>query len=463
MSGLLAILQQGASSLQAQQAYSSTVAHNLSNSNTAGFTRQRAEIAALSPAERFGTSFLGRGAVLQAVSQARDRFLEAQMPGAISRQVMSGTEAETLQSVSALNLDNSVAPALSNFFGQLRALSQNPGSANYREAAVSSARQLTLSFNRSAEALEGARTGIDAKIEGRLPEINEAARQLASLNNQIRTARGSGGEPNDLLDARLRLGDRLAELTGATPVANASGDLNLTFADGTALVNADKASQLSVLADPANGGHSQLYLQKPDGSPRAPLSASPGGELGGLLAARDGALKTAMTQLDQLAFDLSATINTAAQAGFGLDGGTNRPLFTGSATATGAARSLTLNAVIAADTSLFPAGATNAPGDNGALLNMIGTEAQALSTGTTATETLARITAQFGAAAQRAQSMHDGDSAMLSHLDGMRQATSGVSVDEELVNMQKAQRAYEAVSKVIKTTNDMLDTLMSLK
>lgn len=463
MSGLLALLQQGASSLQAQSAYSSTVAHNLSNSNTVGYSRQRAELAAVTPAERYGSSFIGRGAMLQAVSQARDRFLEAQMPGAISREMSSGTEAETLKSVSAIDLDNSVAPALSNFYSSLRSLAQNPGSANYREAAVGAATQLALSFNRSSMAIEASRTGIDSKIEGRLPELNETLAQVARLNVQIREARNGGAEPNDLLDTRLRLGDRLAELTGAQPVPNKEGDLNLTLPDGTSLVAGERAASLSVLPDAANGGHFQLYLQKPDGSVRAPLASAPGGELGGLLAARDGALKTASTQVDQLAFDLSGAINAVAQTGVGLDGSGGRDLFTGVTTVGGAARAMTVNAAIVGNTSWFPAGTTSAPGDARALQAMIDTESTSLSGGTNAAGALSRITADFGATVQRASTMHEGDAAMLSHLGSMRQSASGVSVDEELVNMQKAQRAYEAVTRVIKTADTMLETLLSLK
>ncbi len=462
MSGLLSLLAQGASSLQAQSAYTSTVAHNLSNSNTVGYSRQRAEIAANSPADRFGNAFIGNGAVLQSISQARDRFLEAQIPGAIGREMASGTEAQTLQSVSALDLDNSVAPSLSAFFSSLRSLAQNPGSANYREAAVGSAVQLGLSFNRSSQAIEGARSGIDQKIEGRLPEINEALRQIANLNSQIRQARASGA-PNDLLDARTRLGDRLAEWTGATQVPNADGDLNLTLVDGTSLVAAEKAAQFSVLPDASNGGHLELYLMKPDGTVAQPLSTKPGGELGGLLSARDGALRTSKNQLDQLAFDLSAQLNAAAQAGFGLDGGSGRPLFITTATANGAASAMVVNPVLTADSSLFPAGSTTAPGDSGAVQAMINAEAAVLSNGTTASGSLARITAQYGTTTARAQSMHDGDTAMLNHLDQMRQSASGVSVDEELVNMQKAQRAYEAITRVIKTADEMLSTLMSIK
>lgn len=463
MSGLLTLLSQSASSLQAQQAYSSTVAHNLSNSNTVGYSRQRAEIAAVVPADRYGSAYIGSGAMLQTISQARDKFIEAQMPGAIARQMASGTEAETLKGVTVIDLDTSVAPALSEFYTRLRALSQNPGSSNYREAAVSAATQLALSFNRSAAGIDQARSAIDSKLEGRLPQINEALKQVAELNAQIRQARVTGGEPNDLLDARQRLGDQLAEWVGAVPIPNDKGDLNLALADGTSLVAVERAASLSALPSAANGGHLQIYISKTDGSTPTVLTSATGGEVRGLLDARDGALLTAQNDLDQLAFELSGAINTVAAAGVALDGSSGRPLFTGSATATGAAAALAVNTDLVANTNLFPAGTTSAPGDGRAVQQMIDTESLVLTNGTNAAGSLARITAEFGSATARAAARFEADGSMLTHLDGMRQSTSGVSVDEELVNMQKAQRAYEAVTRVITSANEMLDTLMKIK
>ncbi|MFT3709078.1 MAG: flagellar hook-associated protein FlgK [Archangium sp.] len=463
MSGLLALLQQSATSLQAQTAASSTASHNLSNANTVGYSRQRAELAAAAPAERIGNSYLGRGAVLQAVSQARDRFLEAQMPGAIAKEMASGTEAETLKSITAVDVDTGLNPALSNFYSSLRALAQNPGSQNYRVAAVSAASQLAFTFNQTASAIDGARTAIDTKLDGRLSEVSDLAAQVAQLNAAIKSARASGGEPNDLLDARLHLGDQLAEKIGAIPVADKDGNLNLTLPDGTSVVNATFAAKFSAKPDPTNGGHSAIWIQKPDGSPAQQLARPPGGEIGGLLSARDGALKKAATDVDQLAFEFASNVNTASRAGFALDGSTGRDLFGGVGAATNAARTIAIDPAIGGDPNLFPGGNTPAAGDGSAVQAIVATESMTLTSGTTVTGTLSKITSDFGASASRIASIHEADQAMLGHLDSMRQSASGVSIDEELINMQKAQRGYEAVTRVIKTADDMLETLMSLK
>ncbi|MDX2010866.1 MAG: flagellar hook-associated protein FlgK [Myxococcaceae bacterium] len=464
MSGLLSVLRQGAQSLLAQQAYSSTVAQNLSNANTAGYARQRAELAAVTPADQYGSSYIGRGAVLQAITQSRDRFVEQQVPLALGSEARSSTQASLLQGVSALNPDAGLSDSLSNFYAQLRALAQNPGSPNVREAVVGAATRLAVSFNQTAIALDSARSGVDARIQAQLPEVNEAMAQIARLNSQISQASINGARPNDLLDARTKLVDRVASLTGARIVNNEAGDANLVLPGGTSLVQGDKAATLSAQPDPSNNGNLALWIRSPSAVAPTRLAEVPGGALGGMLDARDGAMRAAQERVDTFAFDFATAVNAVAQTGFALDGSTGRSVFAVQATVTGAARSLAIDASLASDASLFPAaGVAGAPGDATVVQQMIDTETQPLSSGRSAEEELASITASYGATTSRVTATAEGDGAVLKNLETLRQSASGVSVDEELVNMQRSQRAYEAVARVIKTADQMLETLLGLR
>jgi flagellar hook-associated protein 1 FlgK len=466
MSDLLSIMSAASSSLAAQRAVTATAGHNLDNVNTPGYARQRAELATVLPAEQVNGAYIGRGATMETVSQARDRFLEAQLPAAIGSAAHSAEESAALSSVSALNpsATGGLASSLSSFFTQLRALSQNAGDAGLRLTTVSSAKNLARAFNQTRGALESARSGLDQTISGHLPEVNTLAQNVADLNRQIRAARASGGQPNDLLDARQNALDRLSELTGASQVPSSEG-VNVVLGAGVGLVTGDTAATLAVAPDVANAGHVAVSLTWKGASPTTLAGSAFGGTIGGALSARDGALATAVSQLDTLAYDFASAVNTVHQSGYGLDGGSGRDLFTVGGTSDGAARDIVVSAEVLADPGALAAASspTSVPGDSQNLLALIATESQALSSGSDAAGTLSAITAGFGAAAQRASAASDQDAAVKKSFTDLRQSVSGVSSDEELIAMQAAQRAYEAIAKVIQTSNEMMQTLLSIK
>jgi flagellar hook-associated protein 1 len=467
MADLLSILYQSGQSLGAYRAAAATTSHNLDNANTPGYSRQTAELGAVLPADYLRGAYIGQGVELLSVSQARDRFLEAQIPGATGAAASATAEANVLKSVNTLDPDGdgSLTSALSGFYAGLRALAQNPGDASLRAAAVSAASTLTLVFNRASQALDAARTGVDSQLGGQVSEVNTTAATVADLNRQIRIARASGAEPNDLLDARQRAQDRLCELCGAVPVPDSSGDVTMMLPGGAALVCGDRAAKLSTVADPALGGHLALRLTPADGSSPVSLSASSvGGSMGGSLAARDGTLANAASSLDTLAFDLAGAVNAVHSTGYALDGSTGHDLLNAGTSATGAAGRLAVDASVLANPSLIAAAAAAAavPGDATKLQQLIATESQQLSGGMDATSTLARITSDFGASATRAQAVADQNASVRDNLLNLRESTSGVSIDEEMVRMTQTQRAYEAVAKVITATDEMLDTLMKM-
>lgn len=469
MADLFALLNWSSSSLQAHQAASATASHNLSNSNTPGFSRQRANLEATLPADYLGGSaFIGRGALLAGVSQARDAFVERQMPQAFASASYSDARANGLAGLTALDPDGGagLTNALDAFYGQLRQLTQTPGDTGARQAVLAQGRNVALAFNRAAQNVSSARNGLDAQLSANVSRVNDLAKSLASLNQQVRIEQASGAVPNDLLDARLRVQDELVQLTGASVVPDASGNVNLQLPSGGALVTGDFAGTLSTQPDAANGGHLAVSLA-PAGSPtpaQLPQGAL-GGAMGGALDARDGALATAESSIDTLAFDFASAVNTAHQNGVGLDGGSGRDFFAVTATATGAASALAVDPGLLANPAQLAASGSAAgiPGDASNLFAIIQTENAALSNGLDVFDGLAATITSWGSAVDSAKTAQGRDGAVLDQLTALRESTSGVSVDEEMIALTTSQKAYEAVLKVIQTTDQMLDSLLNLR
>jgi flagellar hook-associated protein 1 FlgK len=468
MADLFSLLVQTGNGLGVQSGVIATAGQNVANANTPGYSRQIANLVSNPALGALGAAAVGTGVSLLSITQARDQFVERQIPTALASQAYSQSENSALQSITALNPDlpGGLPSTLGAFYSSLRTLSQNPGDLASRQAVIGSSQALARSFSQTVSSIEDARTGIDARIAGDVTDINATAKQLSALNKQIQIVRASTSVPNDLMDQRQAAVDKLAQLTGGTPYSNGAGDVSIALPGGVALVTDSGAGQLSVAPDPANGGHFGLQFVRADGSgPIAlPVSAM-AGEVGGFVAARDGAMKTAITSLDQFAFDLGTSLNTIHAAGYAMDGTTGRALFTLPAVASGAASQISVNAAVVADPRLLAAATTlpAASGDNRNILAMIATETQALASGADPVSSLQQIVTSFGSSAAQAKAFADHDGALATHLTQLRDSTSGVSIDEEMINLTKAQKTYEAMAKVISTTDAMLDTLMSLK
>jgi flagellar hook-associated protein 1 FlgK len=467
MADLLSILSGAASSLSAQRGLSATASHNIDNANNPNYSRQIASVEAIVPAEQVGGAFIGRGATLGSVTQARDRFLEAQIPQALGSAAFSTAQSDALQAYHGLdpNQSGGLPDALSGFYAALSALAQDPSDSGRRFAFLGAARTVAQTFHRTSQTLEAARGGLDARTGALVGDVNSEAAAVAELNQAIRRARGAAsGEPNDLLDQRQAHLDELVALTGAAVVPTSDGDVTVTLPGGMALVAADQAGRLSAAPDASNGGHLRVTLTLPDGTSAGPLAnAALGGTLGGTLQARDGDLAAAGADIDHLAADFAAVVNAQHAAGFQLGGAPGGALFDAGAGWSGAAGRLALVVTDPARLALASA-ATGASGDAGNANALLATSQRALATsGKDAQGTIAALVSSFGAASATARAFADQDGGVRDHLLALRESTSGVSIDDELIALQRAQRGYEAISKVIQTADDMLQTLLQLR
>jgi flagellar hook-associated protein 1 FlgK len=171
--------------------------------------------------------------------------------------------------------------------------------------------------------------------------------------------------------------------------------------------------------------------------------------------------------VDALAADVAGKLNAEHEQGFGTDLATGlpvtgRPLF--AASGGGAITASSIRVAISDPRQLATAAAPGgAPGDPSVVQALLDTERAPLSGGVDVQAALSGLTSAFGAESMRATAYADQDAALRDSILGLRESRSGVSIDEELIEMQKAQRAYEAIAKVIQVADEMAQTLMSLR
>jgi flagellar hook-associated protein 1 FlgK len=273
-------------------------------------------------AEQEGGYFIGQGVTVQSVLQQRSQFIEAQLPGALSNASSASAAVSTLTGLTALdpNAAAGLSTQLGTYYAALQALAQNPGDPSLRQAAVSAAQALATAFNQTSQAITRSQNGVDSQLPSLAAQVNSLTSQFATLNAQIKMDEASGATPNDLLDQRQSLQDQIEQLTGAVPIPEGGGEIDLTLANGTPLVSGDQASVLSTTPNAANGGHLDLVLTPPGSAAQIVPGASFGGTIGGLVSSRDGALATALTSLDSMAFDLGNASNAVQTAGFDING-----------------------------------------------------------------------------------------------------------------------------------------------
>jgi flagellar hook-associated protein 1 FlgK len=105
---------------------------------------------------------------------------------------------------------------------------------------------------------------------------------------------------------------------------------------------------------------------------------------------------------------------------------------------------------------------TAGSGDSTNLQAVIATETTKLSNDLNVQDGMAKVTSDFGVAVSTISDSSEFDKNLLTDLTKARDSASGVSEDDEMVKLIQAQNVYNALAKVVTTTNEMLDTLMKM-
>lgn len=471
MISLLASLTMARRALQAQQAAIQTAGHNVANANTPGYTRQRVDLAPTIPFPLVPIGFLGTGVDVKDITRIRDLLLDSQFRDA--HQALGRQEAEeaTLSQIEGLvgePSEDGLASAMSLLFASFQDLANAPTDLAVRTVVRDKARALVDQFHRLDNGLERLKIDLNDEILGVVKQVNGLAQQIADLNTQIAMSEGGGGSANDLRDQRDNAVDELTKLVGGSTSEDADGQVRVTVGGGLTIVDGSTSVPLETKAfdssDLTYPDSSRLFLG-------GILMTPGGGRLAGLLESRNsttGFVKGFQSQLDTLAKAVVDEVNAVHAVGYGLDGVSGRNLFaftTPPIGTAGAARFISVDPVIEADVTTIAAASTPNPGDNGAALALADLQDSTtimLPSGQSVTfgaylSSLVSDLAEQEAGAKRSVNVQTG---VAEFLTGRRDQVSGVSLDEEMTDLIRFQKGYEAAAHFANVVNDLLGTLM---
>jgi flagellar hook-associated protein 1 FlgK len=453
------ILSLGKGGLNASKSLLALTSQNVANVGTIGYTRQRMNL--------YNAPVLGLGVVTGNPEAVRNSFvLRGLMSSFGSKGYADGQIAALKLAEPALNdVDGAgLSFAMSNFLDALGQVSANPSAAAERTQLVQAANGLASQFKLTAQSLADAASGTVNQIKDYASKVSTKTADIAELNAQIKGLIATGQNANSLIDKRDLIVAELSEIVGVQVIQESDSTVSVFTAGGRPLVEGLQASSIEV-SDPAPDGTFTVKVVKANGQKLDPLQDF-GGKLGGAISAYQNEIKPAVDTLDEMAFTFVNAFNTQHQAGFDLAGNAGGDFFNPIAAQQGAAFNISLSGAVADNPSLIAA--AGAPGDvpggndNLLLLMQIQEQPGLMASGASITSAWSQTAQSLGSAIQNANVASITEGGTLQQLIALQQEESGVSLDEEMINMSIAQKSLEAASAVIRAADDMYDTILSL-
>lgn len=474
MLGLFGTLNLATRALSTQRLGTEVAGHNLANVNNPAYARQRLAISTSNPIPS-GLGPQGTGADGTAIVQLRNGLLDRQILTEIGVQGSLASQQRALQYAQA-NLgqfldrhtsgaegaaaaggvggQHGLAEEFSAFFNAFHSLSTNPTSTAERQVLLLKAQNVATQFNQVSTRLDGVNSLLNDSVRSDVSTANTLLGDVAKLNDQIIRIEVGGGTANDLRDIRQQRLEELGRLADFTTTELPSGSIEVSIG-GVAMTSGASVLDRLEAYDPGDG---QLLVRAQGAA--APVSLG-SGALHGTIEARDGALANLRGDIQRLASEMISQVNGIHAGGYGLSGTTGEAFFTGTDAA-----SIRVNAVLLEDPARIQAsGEADASGDNQVALALarLGDQPIAALGNQTFRQNYGQSVARLGQSLSSVNTQLSNQDVVQSMLLRQRDSVSGVSLDEEMTDLIRFQKAFEASARLVSLVDQMLDTVLNMK
>lgn len=312
MASSFAGIEIGKRSLMAHSTQISTAGHNISNADTEGYSRQRVNVRAFDPLYRPDleraqvAGQIGQGTDVESITRVRDELLDSRIVGQTNVESYWATREKyyaMIESVYNEPEEISVRGNMDKFWQGWQELSVYPDSDAARQAVVTRGQTLTDSIRQQFRGLSEIGKQIDGDIEATVRQVNDISSQIAAVNAEIVRSRAMGDNPNDLMDRRDLLVEKLANLINVT-VDRKDPDEFMVHTDGQVIVQGSLARQIKSVPQIDNNGYGKLVWT--DTGIDAQFH---GGTLGALIELRDKDIRSEVQSLNTMALNFADLVN----------------------------------------------------------------------------------------------------------------------------------------------------------
>lgn len=478
MSGIFSTFNTANKGLQVQQAALHTTGHNISNANTPGYSRQRVDTKADLAFNYVGVGQLGTGVKIDGVVRLVDDYVSKQIRQENSVANQYCTKSELLGQVEIIfnePSDTGINANLGEMFDSWQELSKNPESLTQKSIVVEKSKTLANSLNHMSNQLNNLKDNTVEDIGKNVMDFNSTVDKLESLNKQIFNVGIKGQVPNDLLDQRDIL---LNDLSGMADVSAGFDKYGRAEISMTGVSNGKVDVLIGSVKNALDiekgvDGKLTTSLITMVGTDKVKIgdvkveSGQIAGNIEGLVE-----IEAQLGELDRFAQNMADEINKAHTGKMKSDIDIDidldpKDIFTkgvsGEINIT--AGNIQINEEILKKNSLITAGKSNTDewpeGDGSRALKIAGIRNEKIIGGTTIEGAYTNIVTTVGISKQYADNMVSNQEVLLDHLMLRRESTSGVNIDEEMTNVIRFQKAYQANAKVISVLTEMLDTIIN--
>jgi len=452
--------------LQADQSALNIVSNNVANASTPGYTREVANWRENDPVTINGISY-GQGAQVTGPVSQRDRVLEQslQQQNQIATASSSRlTALDQLQSVfsqvttanssSSTGATNGISQDISAFFNSLSELESSPADNSLRQQVLTAAGNLAGDFQAASSQVAEQQTSLDQQSTSLVTQINALTQSIAQLNVQIQSS-SPNADAGTLEDQREQDISQLSQLIGVHQIQTEDNGLTITTSTGALLVSEGQSYSLS--SAPVSG---VTHFYDTDGNDITASLASGGGQIGGLLTARDQDIPQVQSALDTLAFDLGSAVNSANQAGSDANGNPGVAIFNLPTTSSGAAAAISV--AITSPSQIAAAASGLGSSDDTNLLAMVNLQNQAIIDGVTPANYFSDFVTALGSLVSQVQTQNAAQQASATQLQNVVNSLSSVDLNEEASAMETLEQSYQAAAKIFTILSSVMTSALNL-